>query len=158
MIVLDPKSRYNANIDRISVGSRTSPDNQQEQDFQNEENNPEIERGERYKRKNRRFRNMAQNIARIAKSSNQKDIQEAFKESGISDPNTESNKMDVSDIGVLVATSLIFDGLAFVICLLDFVIPFLGTIIEKVTIFPLSTLTLYLMYKKRGKLHFKSTC
>lgn len=141
---------YNARVDKISVGNRKSPDDQGAQDSQNEENGPEVERGERYKRKNRRFRNIAQNIARIAKSSNQKDLQTAFKESGISDPDAESNKMDVSDIGVLVATSLIFDGLAFIICLLDFVVPFLGTIIEKVTIFPLSTLTLYLMYKKRG--------
>lgn len=139
---------YNTQVDRLPIGIRRSSVADTEPEDQSNDDSVESERGERYRKKMRRQRAIAQNIGRLMGGSKQRNLKAALESGGVSE--VDSNKLDKTDIGILVGTSLLFDGLSAVICLLDLLIPFLGTVIERVTIFPLATLTMYIMYKKRN--------
>lgn len=106
------------------------------------------ERGEVYKRSTRRQRAIAQSVGKLLQKSDHKELKEALtKGKPLTD---DTNKMSTNDMGYLIAVSLIFDGMAFLVCLLDFVIPLFGTILERITVFPLATLSLYIASRNRG--------
>lgn len=133
----------NLQINRLTGSSRLR--NTTQGQGQNED------RGEFYKKQIRRARVINQVVSRAMGNKQQRRLQgQGTEETSVKSPKKSQAHMDNGDIILLITVALFFDALSFVICLLDFLFPFLGTVIEKITVFPLCTLTMYLMYKNMG--------
>ena len=135
---------YNSKKDKVLTGTRAdtvSPEPNEEE--------VQEERGDSYRLRNRGRRVIKQKIAQYLNSNpklkglNINDLKYTPNEGGV-------YQLDRVDIGFLVVTSLIFDTAAAVLGLIDYILPPVGTFLERVTVFPVATLTLWFMFKKRG--------
>ena len=135
---------YNSKKDKVLTGTRAdtvSPEPNEEE--------VQEERGDSYRLRNRGKRVIKQKIAQYLNSNpklkglNINDLKYTPNEGGV-------YQLDRVDIGFLVVTSLIFDTAAAVLGLIDYILPPVGTFLERVTVFPVATLTLWFMFKKRG--------
>lgn len=136
---------YNSKKDKVLV--KNSPENILESSF--EETGSETERGEEYKSRNRGRRAIKQKVSQYL-GANPKLRGLQIKDLDYTPREGSSYQLSKIDIAFLVGTSLLFDAAGGLLSLIDFVLPPVGTFMEKVTVFPVSTLTLWFMFKKRG--------
>lgn len=136
---------FNSKTDKVIIKSR--PENGTTASSSDETLVPE--RGEEYRQRNRGRRAIKQRVSQYLET-NPRLRGLSAEDLDYTQKKGSSYQLDKVDIAFLVGTSLLFDAAGAVLSLIDFVLPPVGTFLEKVTVFPVSTLTLWFMFKKRG--------
>ena len=145
---------YNAKTDKINIGSRTGSATGDVLAEQSDRAEDVLgERGEQYKQQARRQRLVAQRIRQWSEDADVKNQKRKPRNAVFQDSKKEANQpLSYVDIGTMSAVALFFDLIQGILSLF----PVVGNVITGFTVFPVATLSLYLMYKKRG-IEFKST-
>lgn len=149
---------YNSKVDKLPVSSRTGSatgDMIADQGDKAEDAFDDIggERGEKYKQQARRQRLANQRMRQLNKEGEAKAaLRQPRNAKFQAQEESKSPTLSYADIGFMAGVALIFDVFDGLLSL----IPGIGNLVIAVTVFPAATLTLYLMYKKRG-IEMKST-
>jgi hypothetical protein len=146
---------YNARTDKINTSTRQRSEAERMIDSQSDQAADILDerpRGEEYRKKIEQQRRIAQRLRQLSEK-------DEISGGGLRVPRNAKfqnqkegriERMPTTDAVFIGAVALLFDTAGGIISLIDFVAPPVGEIINAVTVFPAATLTLYLLYKKRG--------
>lgn len=147
------RTPYNAKVDKISIGTRQK--STAEEMVGNESDRAsntlgDLPRGEEYRRKIDQQRRIAQRMRQLSEGTNGSVVREPRNAKFQNKTEDKKERMPTTDAVFIGTIALLFDTAGGIISLIDFVAPPLGEIINAITVFPVATFTLYLLYKKRG--------